>query len=303
MSYIALTVRYEADLAILTFNRPEKRNAVSPEMIVELLTALDEIEHSQVRVGILTGAGKTFCSGMDLDALKDLAAQARNTAVSTEAEVQAPATAGLMDVAVRVLKGQVEERAPLSPMTEPTELALESSRTMARMFRRIYDFPKPLIAAVNGAAIAGGCGIATLCDFTLAVPEAKFGYTEVRIGFVPAIVSVFLIRQIGEKRARDLLLTGRIIDAEEAYRLGLASEIVTPERLMDRTRELAGQLLENSPTSLSFTKQVLTNLSQHDIDRGLELAIEANAGIRSTPDFREGVSAFLEKRKPVWHSK
>src|SRR5207247_6817898 len=102
---------------------------------------------------------------------------------------------------------------------------------MARLFRRIYDFPKPLIAAVNGPAIAGGCGVATLCDFTLAVPEAKFGYTEVRIGFVPALVSVFLIRQIGEKRARDLLLTGRIIEAEEARRLGLVTEVVGGEQL------------------------------------------------------------------------
>ncbi len=300
MSYTTLSLRYEADLAILTFNRPEKRNAISPEMIAELLAALDEIELSAARVGILTGAGKAFCSGMDLDALRDLAVQAGKSTQHSEAETQEPATVGVMDVAVRVFKGQAEEPDSSSLIQEPTELALESSRTTARMFRQIYDFPKPLIAAVNGAAIAGGCGIATLCDFTLAVPEAKFGYTEVRIGFVPAIVSVFLIRQIGEKRARDLLLTGRIIDAEEAHRLGLVSEIVPPETLMDRARELAGQLIENSPTSLSYTKQLLTNLNQRDIDQGLELAIEANARIRSTLDFHEGLSAFLEKRKPVW---
>ena len=302
MSYSTLNLRYETDLAILTFNRPEKRNAICPEMIGELLAALDEIEHGPARVGILTGAGKAFCSGMDLEALKELAVQAGKAAQHSEAETQEPATAGVMDVAVRVLKGQAEELAPSSPMAEPTELALESSRTLACMFRRIYDFPKPLIAAVNGAAIAGGCGIATLCDFTLAVPEAKLGYTEVRSGFVPAIVAVFLVRQIGEKRARDLLLTGRTIDAEEAYRLGLVSEIVPPEMLMDRARELAGQLFESSPTSLSYTKHLLTNLSQHEIDRALELAIEANARIRSTPDFEEGLSAFLEKRKPVWRS-
>jgi methylglutaconyl-CoA hydratase len=272
-------------------------------MVTELLAALDEIERSTAQVAILTGAGKAFCSGMDLEGLRDLAAQAGKAAQRSEAETHEPDGAGVMDVAVRVLKGQADEPAPSSPISEPTELAFESSRALARMFRRIYDFPKPLIAAVNGAAIAGGCGIATLCDFTLAVPEAKFGYTEVRIGFVPAIVSVFLIRQIGEKRARDLLLTGRIIDAEEGYRLGLVSEIVPPQKLMDRARELAGQLLENSPTSLSYTKHLLTNPSQQDIDRGLELAIEAHARIRSTPDFEEGLSAFLEKRKPVWRSR
>lgn len=302
MSYNTLSLGCEADLATLTLNRPEKRNAISSEMIAELLAALDEIERSPARVAILTGAGKAFCSGMDLEALKELAVQADQAEQDAQVEAQEPATAGVVDVAVRVLKGQAEEPAPSSPRAEPTELAIESSLTLAQMFRRLYDFPKPLVGAVNGAAIAGGCGIATLCDFTLAVPEAKFGYTEVRIGFVPAIVSVFLIRQVGEKRARDLLLTGRIIDAEEAYYLGLVSEIVAAEKLMDRARELAAQVLENSPTSLTYTKRLLSSLSQHDIDRGLELAVEANARVRSTPDFHEGLSAFLEKRKPVWHS-
>ena len=100
---------------------------------------------------------------------------------------------------------------------------------MARLFRSLYEFPKVTIAAVNGPAIAGGCGLATLCDFTLASSEAKFGYTEVRIGFVPAIVSAFLLRQVGEKHARDLLLTGRIIGAEEAFRMGLVNEMSRPK--------------------------------------------------------------------------
>ena len=115
----------------------------------------------------------------------------------------------------------------------------EDSRRMAKMFRRIWSYSKPLIAAVNGHALAGGCGIATLCDFTIAVPEAKFGYTEVKIGFLPAIVSVFLTRQIGDKRARDLLLTGRLVEAPEAKELGLINEIVPPEKLMLRVKELA----------------------------------------------------------------
>src|SRR5256884_4505477 len=112
----------------------------------------------------------------------------------------------------------------------------EDSRRMAKMFRRIWSFPRPTIAAVNGAALAGGCGIATLCDFTLAVPEARFGYTEVKIGFLPALVSVFLIRQIGEKRTRDLLLTGRIMEAEDARAIGLVNEIVAAEKLLTRSR-------------------------------------------------------------------
>src|SRR5437868_7774959 len=126
------------------------------------------------------------------------------------------------------------------------EQSLADSQIMAILFRTLYDFPKPTIAAVNGAAVAGGTGLATLCDFPLAAPEAKFGYTEVRIGFVPAIVSTFLLRQVGEKVARDLLLTGRLFEAEEARRIGLVNEVVASDQLLQRARELATQLMENS---------------------------------------------------------
>jgi methylglutaconyl-CoA hydratase len=177
---------------------------------------------------------------------------------------------------------------------------VEDSQTMANLFRRIYDFPKPTIAAVNGAAIAGGTGIATLCDITIAVPEAKFGYTEVRIGFVPAIVSTFLMRQVGEKQARDLLLTGRLIDAGEAYRIGLINEVVAGENLMTRTHEIAAALLENSPASVRATKELLSMNVNAELDQQIEAAVEQNARMRLTADFREGVSSFLEKRKPKW---
>jgi methylglutaconyl-CoA hydratase len=176
----------------------------------------------------------------------------------------------------------------------------EDSRRMARLFRRIWSFPKPLIAAVNGHALAGGCGIATLCDFTLAVPEAKFGYTEVKIGFLPAIVSVFLTRQIGDKRARDLLLTGRLVDATEARELGLVSEIVPADRLMARAEELSEHLIAASPSSLTRAKRLLTSAAAASVDADLERAVLENARIRCTPDFKEGVASFLEKRKPVW---
>jgi methylglutaconyl-CoA hydratase len=183
------------------------------------------------------------------------------------------------------------------------EQNLEDSQTMVRLFRSLYEFPKVTIAAVNGPAIAGGTGLALLCDFTLAVPEAKFGYTEVRIGFVPAIVSTFLLRQVGEKQARDLLLTGRIIDAEEAARMGLIKEIVEPENLLARARELAALLLENSPASLRATKQLLNHHARAELDRQIEAAVRENAAVRTTADFREGVTSFLEKRKPVWKGK
>ena len=184
-------------------------------------------------------------------------------------------------------------------MQSPEE-SVEDSRRIAKLFRLLHNFSKPYIAAVNGTAVAGGCGIATLADFTIAAPEAKFGYPEARIGFIPAIVSVFLVRQIGEKRARDLLLSGRVINAEQACQIGLVNEVVPRERLLDRARELAAQLLALSPTSLLFTKRLLRDYSEAQIARELELAVQANARIRSTADFREGVTAYLEKRKPRW---
>jgi methylglutaconyl-CoA hydratase len=260
MDYKTVQLSYDSRVATITLNRPDKRNAISFELINDLLRALKEVEISDARVLIVTGAGKAFCAGMDLENLKALLGQ--------------------------------------SP-----EQSLEDSQTMVRAFRSLYEFPKPTIAAVNGPAIAGGTGLALLCDFTLAVPEAKFGYTEVRIGFVPAIVSTFLLRQTGEKHARDLLLTGRIIGVEEASRMGLVNEIVPAESLLPRARELAGTLMENSPSSLRATKKLLNDHARAELDSQIEAAVRENAAVRSTADFREGITAFLEKRKPVWSGK
>jgi methylglutaconyl-CoA hydratase len=124
----------------------------------------------------------------------------------------------------------------------------------------------------------------------------------VRIGFVPAIVSTFLLRQVGEKVARDLLLTGRLFDAEEAHRIGLVSEIVSANDLMKRAYELGGQLMENSPASLLYTKRLLSGAARAEMDTQIDAAVRENAAIRSTADFREGILSFLEKRKPKWSS-
>ena len=159
---------------------------------------------------------------------------------------------------------------------------------------------KPTIAAVHGASIAGGTGLATICDFTLAVPTAKFGYTEARIGFVPAVVSAYLALQVGDKRARDLLLTARLFDATEAHRLGLVTEVVVPEDLDTRVHSIGESLLANSPESLAATKRLLAAQNKAWLDTAITAAMEANARSRETADFREGVAAFLGKRKPIW---
>jgi methylglutaconyl-CoA hydratase len=156
---------------------------------------------------------------------------------------------------------------------------------------------------VNGAAIAGGMGLATICDFTLAVPEAKFGYTEVKIGFIPAIVSAFLRGQIGDKHARDLLLTGRLIKAQEAFDLGLVTQVVREQDLMHEARALANRLLCNSPAAVQATKRLLSEHAHRHLDAEIEAAIDANVEARATEDFKEGVRAFLEKRRPDWPSR
>jgi methylglutaconyl-CoA hydratase len=180
-----------------------------------------------------------------------------------------------------------------------TEHRTDAER-IARLFLALHDMPMPTVAVVHGAAIAGGAGLAIICDFTLATPAAKFGFTEVRIGFVPALVSAFLKLQIGEKRSRDLLLTGRLIDAGEAHRMGLINEVEALEMIDERVRTLADVLIANSPESLRATKELMAIQHRAWLNAAVAEALEANAISRETADFREGVAAFLEKRKPVW---
>jgi len=183
----------------------------------------------------------------------------------------------------------------------------ESSRrdaeNMAHVLRMLYEFPKPVIAAVNGAAIAGGMSLATIPDFTLATPEAKFGFNEVRVGFVPAIEASFLLRQVGEKHTRELLLTGRLLKAQEALHLGLVTHLVSAAELMQSAQALACGLLQNSPQAMQAIKSLLAKHAQRRLDEEIEDAIVANASQRATEDFIEGVRAFKQRRKAEWPSR
>jgi methylglutaconyl-CoA hydratase len=258
--YATLHTRLEAGVFTITMNRPDKRNALNPDMMEDLTHAFMEAgDDPGCGVVILTGAGSAFCAGLDLDHLETMRAKTAE------------------------------------------DHRLDSER-IARLLRTLYDTPKPTIAAVNGAAIAGGMGLATICDFTLSIPEAKFGYTEVKIGFVPAIVSAYLRNQIGDKRSRDLLLTGRLIKAVEALDIGLVTRIVSEQDLIPEAYRLANCLLRNSPAALQATKRLLSEHANHHLDQEIESAIAANAEARTTEDFKEGVRAFLEKRTPEWPS-
>jgi methylglutaconyl-CoA hydratase len=257
LDYKTITVDDHGAIRTITMHRPERRNAMTPEMQMELIAALEETAAGTARVLVLAGAQDAFCSGLDIAVLREMNG-----------------------------KSALEYRT--------------DAERIARLFLALYELPVPTIAAVHGPAIAGGAGLAIICDFTLATREAKFGFTEARIGFVPALVSAFLALQIDGKRARDLLLTGRIINADEALRMGLVNEVVAHAELGERVQRLADLLLANSPRSLTATKRLLASQSKAWLDAAIEAALDANALSRETADFQEGVAAFVEKRKPEW---
>ena len=178
---------------------------------------------------------------------------------------------------------------------------LADSNHLKELFYQIYTHPKVVIAKIQGHAIAGGCGLATVCDFSFAVDDAQFGYTEVRIGFIPAIVKVFLLRKIGEGKAKELLLSGDLISAQEAKTFGLINAVVLESDLDQTVYEFAKKLVEkNSAQSMQFTKQMIAHVQALSLEDGLNYAAEQNAKARASEDCQKGIAAFLNKEKPSW---
>ncbi len=252
--------RNDKTLKIL-LNRPQKRNALNDLMIRELTEIFSIAKRdNSLRVIVLTGIGKAFCSGADLSYLK------------------------------KMKKFSYEDN-------------LKDSLNLSKLFLEIYTFPKPVIAMVQGAALAGGCGLVSVCDFIVSSLDAVFGYPEVKIGFVAALVSTFLIKQVGERKARELLLSGKIISAQEALDMGLISAIKEKDDLENAVNDLANILISNSPQALSETKKILAIGIYKDIEKNIEETAKINAAFRETEDFNEGITAFLEKRSPQWQDK
>jgi methylglutaconyl-CoA hydratase len=243
----------------ITLNRPEKRNALSPALIEELIAALEEAASSNCSAVILTGAGPAFCAGLDI-----------------------------------VYLG--------ASQSHTQEQHRHDAEKLAYLLRTLYDFPKPVIAAVNGPAIGSGMSLATLPAFTLATPWVRFAFNEVHMGFVPAVSATFLQRQVGEKRTRELLLTGRMLKAQEAMQMGLVTEVVAAEELMQTAHSLAKTMAQNSPQAMMALKQLLGAHSRRKLDEEIEKAIEMNVQQRMTADFEEGIKAVIEQRKAVWPS-
>ena len=241
------------NIGLIMLNRPEKRNALHPEMVEEIKNKLGSIKNNnKIKVLILSGEGSSFCAGADLAYLNEL-----------------------KDFSVTENERDSEE--------------------LAQLFLDIYDFPKPVIAAVNGPAIAGGCGLASVCDFIIADSEkAKFGYSEAKIGFVPAIVSIFLVKKIGEGKAKQLLLSAEIINAQKAFEIGFA-DLLSGNVLKD-SFVLAEKLNRNSLTSLKLIKKMVSSVSNLTVEEAIRYSIELNTISRSSEDFKEGLSNFLNKK-------
>ncbi|MAT38626.1 MAG: methylglutaconyl-CoA hydratase [Ectothiorhodospiraceae bacterium] len=257
MSEVLYSVEHH--IGTITLNRPEKRNALSANLVAELHASIDSASVDEnVRVIVITGAGKAFCAGADLAYLQ-----------------------------------QINQNSP--------EANAEDSRRLMDMIYALRTAPKPTVAKVNGHALAGGCGLALACDIVIAQEEARLGFTEVRIGFVPAIIMKIVVERLGSAKARELLLRGNQIYAPEAERIGMINHSVAESELDGLVDEIAGEIAGDcSPQSTRLTKQLLDEISEMPLDRAMEHCAVFNALSRTTDDFKAGIASFLEKKPLKW---
>jgi len=254
------TITYSVDdfVAKVNFNRPEVHNAFNEVMISELTDVFKNIkDEKEVRVVVLTGNGKSFCAGADLNWMK------------------------------KIIDFSFEEN-------------MRESLDLAELFYIMYTLPKPTIAKVNGAAIGGGAGLVCVCDLVIASEKAKFSLSEVKLGLVPACISPYVLRRVGERVCRELFLTGERIDGKKAYDLGLANQVVPYDKLDEATNEMVKKLTSSGPNALAMCKDLLSKVPQMNFDHAKKYTAEVIANLRISEEGQEGMSAFFEKRKPGW---
>ena len=243
----------DAGIARVTLNRPEKRNALNPELIAALKEALARsADEESVRVVLLSGAGSDFCSGADL------------------AGLDRTAEAGVLD-------------------------HLDTARAMADVFLLMRHHPRPIVAGVRGRALAGGCGLATACDLILAAESAQFGYPEVKLGFIPAMVMAILRRSISEKQAFELITTGEIISAPQAHEAGLINRVFADDEFQGGVEDYVAALAAKSASAVSLSKNLLYHMDGMTFESALEAGIHGNAIARMTEDARRGIERFVKK--------
>ncbi len=250
-------LEFDGEMAVITLNRPEKLNALDTVTRKELLKSFSEVEE-KARVAIITGSGKAFAAGADINELL--------------------------------------QRDPIA--------ALEAAKLGTELFTRIEESDIVSIAAVNGYALGGGCELAMACDIRIASRKAKFGQPEINIGIIPGAGGTQrLPRLVGLGMAKKLVLTGEMIDAEEALRVGLVEEVVEEDRLMDRAKEIARKILEKPPLTVKLAKRALNASRSMSLPDGLRYELSLFSILFSTEDAKEGMRAFLEKRKPEFRGR
>jgi methylglutaconyl-CoA hydratase len=245
-------------VARITLNRPEVHNAFNSQMFADLDRAFDGIAaHEPTRVVILTGEGKSFCAGADLNWMK------------------------------RVKDMTFEE-------------SVEDSMVLSELLYKMYSFSRPTIARVNGAAIGGGTGFVCVCDIAVASDRARFSFSEVKLGLVPACISPYAVRSIGESNARRYFLSGERLGAEQAREAGLVSHVVPHEELDAAVEELVKRLSTSGPYALSACKRLIEGVTSMGLEEAKRFTAEVLADLRKGPEGQEGMAAFLQKRKPSW---
>ena len=251
--YKKIIYTVDQNIARITLNRPDKRNALDNEIVLEFKDALHmATENAEVRVVLVAGAGKDFCSGADLASLQ------------------------------RISAAGVEE-------------SMASARVMAELFVKMRRSPRPVVAAVRGRALAGGCGLATACDIIVATESAQFGYPEVNIGFIPAMVMAILRRSVSEKRAFELITRGEVISATAAAEIGMINRVFPDDQFDETVEQYVNQLAAKSASAVSLAKSLLYHMDGMTFETAIEAGVQLNAITRMTEDCKRGVERFLKK--------
>jgi methylglutaconyl-CoA hydratase len=257
-TYTTIYIDRDGRIARIWLNRPEVHNAFNAIMIRELRDAIHDVsEDPRVRVVVVSGQGKSFCAGADLNWLREIIHFSYNE-------------------------------------------NLQESTELADCLEELYALPKPTIARVNGAAIGGGNGFLAACDIIVAARDAVFSLSEAKLGLVPAVISPYVVRRIGESRARRYFLTGERFDAARAEEIGLVNRSVDPGMLDAQVDDFARMMLTSGPEALAKAKELLRQVPRLSFEEAKRFSVEMIAGLRVSAEGQEGMAAFLEKRKPKW---
>jgi len=258
MSYETLTYERKDRVGRITFSRPEIHNAFNATMIEELYDLFEDICHDKgIRLAVLTGEGKSFCAGADLNWM-------------------------------RAVKDYSYEK------------NFSESLKLAEVFNMIYRCPKPVIGRINGAAIGGGTGFVAVCDIAIASSKAVFSFSEVKIGVVPACISPYVVKRVGEGKAREFFLTGERLTAQQALESGLVNRVAEPEMLDDEVDKMVNQILSSGPDALKCCKELLPAIAEQNMQDAKVHTAKVIANLRKSDEGQEGMDAFLNKRKPNW---